>query len=141
MTVSNDTIYVDVWTNVRTALVAAAPKVTNSTTSETKTASIVAEYSDKKTTSPQIVIQPANKDESEYLFGSTRGRMFINITVSCYYTTSLGVDQLSAAVEKAIAEYDFGNMDVVAVTSDTAFINPNEQKYHLKTITFTFDKR
>ena len=140
MSISDDTISVDVFNDVRTAIVSASPIVTNSTTSKTKTATVLAAYNDKATTTPQIVINPAAIDESEWRFGSFQGKKIINVSVECYYSNTLGVDQLSDTVMKAIRETAFDGMELIAVTSDYAFTNPNEMKFHLKTITFTFER-
>ena len=139
MTVSNATISADVWTAVKAAIENASPIVTLST-SATKSAAVEAVYVNKRTTTPQIVVNPIQKEESEYKFGATRGRMFINITVDCYYKNTLGIDQLADQVEEAIANEDFGNMELVGISSDYAYTDPNEADFHLKSITFTFDK-
>ena len=139
MTISNATISSDVWYSVKTAIYNASPTVTLTGT-EVKQASVIPSYKSSRTTTPQIVVNPIEKSESEYKFGANRGRMFINITVDCYYSTTLGVDQLADQVEEAVSNYDFGNMELVAMSSDYAYTDPSAQDFHLKSITFSFDK-
>jgi hypothetical protein len=79
-------------------------------------------------------------DESGYKFGSGQGRKFMNITVECYSENTLGIDQLSSQVRDAISTASIDGMELVAVSSDYAFTNPDVNKFHLKTITFTFDR-
>lgn len=144
MSISDNTLSVDVWNTVRSVLVEASIKITNTTTAGTKTASVLASYNDKKPSVPQIIIQPIDSDESEYKFGSSNGRKFINVTIECYYQNTLGVDQLSdgskAAIREACEDGTITGMDLVGVTETYAFTDPNQTKFHLKTVTFTFDR-
>jgi len=134
MTISDSTLNSDVWTTIRTLLVAAAP------TAEGTLASVKASYNDEDVAKPIIIVYPAETSENEYKFGSSYGKRFINVTVECYYKNTLGIDQLADTVEDTIRNATIAGMELVAVSSDYAFVNPNESKFHLKSITFTFDR-
>jgi hypothetical protein len=142
MAINDATLKVDVYTTIRDVLVAAAIKVTNSTTSGTKTASVLAAHNDKRTTVPQIVISPASVSEGEFKFGDLEGKKFINVNLECYYKNTLGADQLDdacvAAIKAALLDATITGMDLNAVDSDYGFANPNEAKFQFKTVSFTF---
>jgi hypothetical protein len=125
MSISDSSISTDVFTSIRSILVTAAPKVTNTTTSKTKTASINPSYNEKDTTLPQIVINPAGIDEAGFRFSALEGKKFINVTVECYYTNTLGIDQLSDAVKTAVKTACFDGtltgMDLVGLVEDYAY--------------------
>jgi len=140
MAISNATISSDIWTTIKTIILAAAPKVTNSTTFAEKTAGIYASYNDKNFKMPGIVIDPAEISESDYKFGTNIGKRFINVTVACYYKNTLGTDQLSDQVINTIAEADISGMELIGFDSTQAFVDPNQAKFQLKTITFSFER-
>jgi len=136
----SSTLYTDVWSSIRSALTAQSIYITNSTTSATTAASINAAFNDKNPTNPQIVIYPIMKDEDINKFSSTDGKQLINVKVECYAGNSLGVDQLSQQVETIIKATNLGDVELVALGSDNAFVDPNLAKYHYKTISFTFSR-
>lgn len=140
MTITDANIYTSVYSDIRTVLVAAAPYVINSSTGTTTAAGIEAEYNDKYTSKPQIIIESPIKTEDTFKFGTNEGKKFINISIDCFYKNSLGIDQLGEQVEAAIKNNNFSGMDLIGVASDYAFTNPNQTKYQMKGITFTFDR-
>ena len=140
MSISDSSLSVDVFSEVRSKIVAAAPYVTNSTTSETTLAQVRAAYNDKEPVRPQIVINPIEKDEANWKFGGTEGKKFININIECYYKNTLGVDQLADSVETALKANDINGIDLIGVVSSYAYTNPVLIKYHMKGITFTYDR-
>ena len=144
MSINDDTLSVDVFDTIRSVLVSASPVVTNTTTSNTKTASVLAQYNDKSPSAPQIIIIPADVSEDTFKFGGKQGKKFINVGIECYYTNSLGVnqlaDQVKVAIKDACEDGTIIGMDLVGLTENMAFVNPNEAKYHLKTLTITFDR-
>jgi len=141
MTINDSTFYTDLYSAVRTVLVGASLTVTNSTTAATKVASVLASYNDKQLTSPQVIIEPIDKSEGpRYKFGSNEGRKVINVTVSAYYKSTLGVDQLKEQIEVAMKANEFDELMLVGIGVDNAFMNPNEAKYHSSSITFTYDR-
>jgi hypothetical protein len=140
MTISDATISSDVWNTIKAIIVAAAPKITNSKTSTTKTAGIYASYNDKSFKMPGIVIDPAEISESDYKFGTNIGKRFINIVIGCYYKNTLGTDQLSDQVNAALANASISGMEMVGFDSTQAFVDPNQAKFQLKTIVFTFER-
>jgi len=138
--VSNSTLSTDIWTDVRTILVAAAPYVTNSSTSATTAASIVAAYNDQDVNRPTIAINPIATNESDYKFGSNEGKKFINVTIDCYYKNTLGVDQLIDQVINALKNTDIDGCEIIATATDYAFNLAADSKYHLKSVTVTYDR-
>jgi len=140
MTINNSSISVDVWTTLRNIIVASNPVVTNSQTGNTTLASVRASYNDTEPTRPQIIIQPIGYDEAEFKFGTNVGRKFINVTVECYDKSTLGIDQLSDTVAYAIQNTTIDGIELVGLTTDYAFNSSNDQKFHLKTVTFSFDR-
>ena len=134
MAISDSTLNSNVWTEVKNIIVAATPKV------GTKVASVKASYNDESTSKPIIILYPAETSEDQYKFGSPYGKRFINVTVECIYKNTTGIDELADTVETAIRTATIDGMELVAVSSDYAFVNPNESKFHLKSITFTFDR-
>ena len=140
MAINDATISSDVWTTIKNIIVAAAPKTTNGTSGATRKAGIYASYNDEKFKMPGIIIDPAEISESEYKFGSNVGKRFINITIGCYYNNTLGTDQLADQVNAALASADINGMELVGFDSTQAFVDQNQAKFQLKTITFTFER-
>jgi hypothetical protein len=140
MAISDSSLSVDVWNEMRTCLVAAAPYITNSSTSATTAASIKATYNDETASKPLIVIEESTTSESMNKFGGTEGRKFINVTVDCYYNNSLGTAQLVDQCRNAIKAYSWPGMEVVAFAEDVAFNTSNRSKVFLKSLTVTFDR-
>jgi len=140
MTVTDANLRTTVWTDIRTAIVGIAPFVTNSSTSATTVASINAQYNDKYTTKPQVVIIPIESDETLNRFGGTEGKKTINVFVECYYKNSLGVDQLADQITAGVKSTDFDGIDLIGVTSDYGFNTINDSKYPVINVTFTFDR-
>jgi len=140
MAISNSTLNVDVFSEIRALIVANTPYVTNSTTASTTAATINAAYNDKPSIKPQIVINPINKDETKDKFGSNEGRKFINIVIECYYSNTLGIDQLADSVEYTLKHNEIVGIEMVGVTSDYAFNMAAKSKVQLKTLTFTYDR-
>ena len=147
MAISDDTLSSDVFTTIRAVIVASAPKITytdKASASKTKTASVYAQYNDKTPTSPQIIIIPADVSEDSWRFGGTEGKKLINVGIECYYKTTLGIDQLAdtieAAIKTAVENSTITGMDLVGVSENYAFVDPSQMKFHLKTLTFTFDR-
>jgi len=140
MAIADSTLTVDVFGEVRTCLVAAAPFITNETTSATTAASITGVYSDKASTRPLVVISSPEISEDSFKFGSTYGKRFINVLVDCYGQKARDASLLVDQVMTAVRAYAFDDIELIAVATDTAFVNQNEAKYHLKSITFTFDR-
>jgi hypothetical protein len=140
MSISDTTISTDVFTSIRNKLVAAAPYITNSSTSATTTARIDAVFSDRSNSIPQIVIEPIISDEGEWKFGSSEGKKLINITITSYYKNSLGVDQLYDQISAALKANDINGISLVGITTDYSFGEVNDKKFHSKLATFTYDR-
>jgi hypothetical protein len=140
MSISDSSLNVDVFNVVRTTIVGAKPIVTNSSTSATELASVRAAYNDTQPDKAQIIINPLSKDESSWKFGSSEGKKIINVTVDCFYRNTLGIDQLCDQVEYAIKTADISGIALIGVTTDYAFNMANDAKFHMKSITFSFDR-
>jgi hypothetical protein len=50
------------------------------------------------------------------------------------------MEQLADIVSEAVKTTAFDGMELIGVTTDYAFVNPNLAKYHSKTITFIFER-
>lgn len=140
MSISDTTISVDVFSAVREALVASAIKITQENGGATKTASVTPTYLNDRKTVPQVVISPIVIDKRLDKFGGTKGRQFISVTVECVYTDTRGIEQMSDQVVASIEGVTFDGMELVGWTSDSSFVDPNFGQYHVKSITFTFDR-
>ncbi len=140
MTISDDTLDTDVFTAIRTKIVAAAPFVTNSSTSATTAASIRAAYNDEGVVRPQIIMNPIEPEEADWKFGSKEGKKFINIVIDCYYSNTLGIDQLAQQVKSVLKDDDILGIDLVGIATDYAFNTANDAKYQLKSLTFTYTR-
>jgi hypothetical protein len=139
MSISDATLSSDVWTAVKTLLVSATPTVTLGGTSPTTyTATIAASYNDKAIATPTIVVNPIDIDEQVIKFGNTRGTQVITVTMDCYYKNTLGVDQLADQVINALATTAIEGLPLSGWTTTTAWVNPNEAKYQLKTVVAAF---
>ena len=140
MTISDSTLYVDIFADIRAVLVAAAITTTNSQTSATKLASVSGNFNDDDLPKPLVIINGSEKDMARFKFGKARGREFVNVTIDCYYKGSLGIGQMASQVEAAMLDNSWDGMDIIAVSSTDGFLEVNEAKYHIKSITFTFDR-
>ncbi len=137
--VSDSDISQDLWDDIKSALVAAVPVITSSlATTDTTVASITSTYNDKAPTRPQIVIHPILVDEGDWKFGSVDGKKLINVVVDCYASKTLYVDQLWDQVRNTLVQNTIAGVDLNALTSDYGFSDPGDQKFHVKTATFTY---
>lgn len=140
MTISNTNTSVEVWNQVRTKLVAASLTASNSSTSDTYTANINATYNDKSGARPQVIINPIVMDEEGFKFGGTTGKKMINVVIDIYSGTTEYSDQLADQVKNALDDNDISGIDLVSIAEDAAFSSPGGQKYHLKTLTFAYQR-
>lgn len=140
MAINDTSISVSVWDAVKAKLVAAAPTVSNLSTSATTAASIRAAYNDTEPARPQIILNPAIIDEADWKFGGTQGKKIINVLVECYADKSSYVDQLWDQVRAALVIDDIDGVDLRAIASDYAFSSPGDQKFHMKSGTFTYER-
>jgi len=141
MTISDSTLSQDVWTTIKNIIVASAPYVTKG--ASTIAASVESVYNDKRTTKPIIIVNPQTGDKKKDKFG-TGGSQDINVTVDCYYSTTLGTDELadqvSTAIETAADEGTISGMELIGFGKDQAFVNPMLVKYQLASVTFIFKR-
>jgi hypothetical protein len=140
MAINDQTLSTDVFTDLRNLLVAANLQTTTQTTGAVTTASILAAYNDKVPAKPQVVLTPASISESDYKFGGSRGKRFINVTVDCYGDTTLACNQLQDQVVYTVSETGVAGLNLVGYTSDYAMQAYGDNKFHLKSITFNFDR-
>ena len=140
MAVTDANIYTSVWSEVRTLLVAANLVVTNSTTSQTTLASVNASFNDKNLSKPQVVIQPIDKDEAAFKFGSYEGKKMINVFVDCYASQSQQIDSLAEQVESYLKLNIINGVELVGITCNNGVSINNDSKYFLKSITLSYDR-
>ena len=139
MVISDQTLSADVWTEIKTVLVNA------SITVDSKSATIQATNADTTDSAgsarkPFVIITPINLDETKNKFGSGQGKKFINVFIDCIYKNTLYVDQLADQVTYALSENNITGISLIGVTSDYAFTDPNQKKYHEKNLTFTYTR-
>lgn len=138
MAITDTSISTEVWTEVRGKLVAASLETTNPVSSSTSSANIYASYNDTAGAKPQVIINPILMNESEYKFGGTAGKKFINVVIDIYSDKSVYIDQLADQVKAALDDNNISGIDLVSVAEDYAFSSPGANKYHLKSLTFTY---
>lgn len=136
MAISDSSIAQNVFTDVRSALVAAS--ITTSIGSTVSSANITGQYPDKVVSKPQIVILPIAMEEGDYKFSGTYGKRVINVVIECYSDKSLGVDQLADGVREVLVANGITGLSLVGFSEDYAFVMPGENKYHLKTLTASY---
>lgn len=137
MAINDETLSNDIWNELRSKLVGNV-FITNTTTSDTTAASILAQYNDKKPTRPQIIIGDTGDTEGGWKFGAKNGRKDIDVFIDCYAGTSIGTVQLKDQVCDILRDNDIDGIDLVGLTASKAFTNPNEVKYHIYNITATY---
>ena len=140
MALTEQTLSVDFWTDVRTLLVAQNLKVTNSTTSATTAASIKSSYPDEATTRPIVIINPVSPNKTQDKFSDYNGANLINLSVECYYKNTLGTDQLRDQVTYALERNAIGGMEPNSIVSSPSFLEINGQKYHGTTVTAVYKR-
>jgi hypothetical protein len=79
-------------------------------------------------------------DEDSWKFGGSQGKKMINVVIECYYSNTLGVDQLFDQVRAALDDNDIDGIDLVGISSDYGYNTSAEQKYHVKSGTFTYER-
>lgn len=126
---------------MRACIVAASVYTTNQTTSATSAVSVVSgNFNDKVPVRPEIAIHPVEKEEANAKFGGTEGKKMLNVFVDCWADKTLYVDQIAQQVEAAVKAYAWDGVQLVAVTSNNGLSLEADNKYQLKTLTFTFDR-
>lgn len=140
MSISDSSLTVDVWTEIKNLIVSANPIITNSTTGTTTLASVRAAYNDEKNSRPQIVISPANPDKKNDKFGQTVSAKLINIMIDCYAANTLGADQLYDQVLYKIESTPISGIELVGITTDSPFNIAADSKYHVKSLILTYDR-
>ena len=137
MAIADQTLSSDVWTAIKTALVAATIVV------DGKAATIQATYADVQdgngsARKPFIIVHPINLDEVKNKFGSNQGRKNINVFIDCIYKNTLYMDELADKATYALSEANINGISLIGITSDYAFTDPANKKYHEKNITFSY---
>lgn len=140
MTITDTTLDTSIWSDVRTLIVASGLAVTNSTTGVVTNASINSSYNDKSPTRPQVIINPIIIDRDNDKFGSTNNKMMINLVIDCYAQDTLGIDQLSVGVQNTLFSNTLDGLDLISMSQDVAFSSPGDQKYLLKTLSFSYQR-
>lgn len=139
MAINDQTLYTDVWTTIRNIVVASSPYISNSVTNATTVASVYASFNDTTPTRPQIIINPIEKSESEYKFGSISGKKSINVIIDCYGTKSVFADQLIQAVDYALASSIPEGIELIGTVSNSPFETLNgTNKLFGQSMTFTY---
>ena len=137
MTINYNTLGQDVWDAIRTKLVEADLTATNSTNATTYKANITSAHPDKVNNKPHVVINPIDAPESQFRFGGTEGKKFINVIIDVYTSNPVHLEQLADQIRTELKKNDLG-INLVELSDATAFINPEFRKYHHKTITASY---
>lgn len=138
--VSDQTLKVDIWTAVRSALVNKV-YVNNLTTTTTTLASVVSSYNDGYPSKPIIEVMPVKVDEVLDRFNSYQGSKDIFVSINCYYKTSLGVDQMDDRITDILKTTEIEGICLKGVSSDYGVpLTPNDNKYHIKTLSLSYSR-
>ena len=140
MAISDSNLSTSVWTDVRTVLVAASLTASNSSTSTNYSANIGASYNDKSGAKPQVIINPVMMDEDSAKFGGSYGKRMINVMIDIYASNTEYMDQISDQVKEALKDEAITGIDLISVSEDYAFSSPGGNKYHLKTLVFSYQR-
>lgn len=135
--INDITLSVDVWDTIKDLLVGQC-YVTNSTTGQTSTAAVGADYNDKKPNKPQIIIPNISLDEGDWKFGSRQGRKEITVNIDCYHNTSLGISQLKDQVSHILKEEDIDGLTLSGVQSSVGYTDFAALKFKVYNLTFTY---
>lgn len=130
MSIADATISNDVFTDIRTKLVAGLSGV-----------SVNAVYNDKNNGKNQVVITPAFVNESFDKFGGTEGKKAITVILTMYQNTTLALDQLADSVRTIVKANDVDGIDLVSIDEDYAFnLSNDEDKLHSKTFSCAYQR-
>lgn len=140
MVITDSTISTSVWDEVRTILVAASLTASNLTTSTNYSANIGASYNDKAGSKPQVIINPIVMDEDSAKFGGSYGKRMINVLVDIYASNTQYIDQISDQIKTALATNTISGIDLIGVSEDYAFNSPGDNKFHLKSLVFNYQR-
>lgn len=134
MAINNQTISSDMFTDIRSRLVSESITISGSSVS------IKAQYNDETDNLPVIVIVPIGINEIMDVFDDTEGTKTIPVTIEVYASNTAKLDNISDQVRYALKQNDISGINLVEINEDYAFTNPNESKFHLKTLVFNYEK-
>ena len=63
-----------------------------------------------------------------------------NVTIDCYYKNSRGTAELLGQVINTIKNTTYDGMDIVGLSTDTAFNLSQDNKWKMQSVTFVFDR-
>jgi hypothetical protein len=138
MTISDSTLATNVWDDIRTALVAASIVTTIGAT--TTSANITNAYPDKFVTKPTIVLNPVVTSRGGFAFGGVYGDSMINVVIELYSDKTLAIDQMTNQVNSTLLPNTITGINLIEVNEDYSFSSPEENKMHLKTMTFVYQR-
>lgn len=127
MTINDSTIAKDVFTSIRTKLVAGLSGV-----------SVNAVYNDKNNGKGQVVITPAFVNEDLDKFNATEGKKAITVILTVYADLPRTMDVNADAVRVLIKQNDIEGISLVSIDEDYAFNLSLEDKLHAKTLSCAY---
>jgi len=127
LTINDATISVDIFTDIRTKLVAGL-----------SSASVNASYNDRNGGKNQVVITPVSINEDFDKFGGTEGKKAITVVLMMYHSDTLSLDTLCDEVRVAIKANDISGMSLVSIDEDYAFNLSLEDKLHSKSFSCAY---
>ena len=82
-----------------------------------------------------------DKTEDTFKFNDSEGKKEINVNIDCYYKNTAGVDEMADQIETAIKANSIDGINLTSLSSAWAEpLTPNETKFHIKTVTATYDR-
>ena len=145
--ISDSALSTELFSTIRTLLLSPPIYITNSQTQATSQVSVEATYDNKKAIRPVIVIYPIASTKTKNKFigitdvsGISTGKSFINVFIDIYAGNTGHIDEINNQLLDRIDNHNFNGVELIALASDYAFVNPNDAKYHKRNISLSFDK-
>jgi hypothetical protein len=137
--VEDKTLKVDIWNAIRSALVGKV-YITNTATTTTTVASIVATFNDEYPSKPIVEVMPLRVEETLDEFSNIQGNKDILVTINCYYKNSLGVDQMDDQITDILKTTKINGISLRSIYSGIPLI-PNDNKYHIKSLSISYNRK
>jgi hypothetical protein len=139
--VEDKTISSDIWQSIKTALVGKVYVINLALTTTTQ-ASVVATFNDEYISKPIVEIMPINKEESMDKFGGYQGSKDIFVNINCYYSNTLGVDQMADMIEDILKTTKIDGIALSGLSTDYGVpLTPNDNKFHIKSLSLSYTRR
>ena len=101
---------------------------------------VKASYTDDAKNLPEIVVYPIDVDEGDYAFGQTFGSKEVRSLIEVYTKKKKDLDILADEINVLI-DTKITGLQLIGKSESTAFETPNNNKVHLKILTYTFMRK